>query len=1443
MYDVYLIFAETDSSVARDLCSSLKAIGLEVYIYNEDISVGRSLNDNYKKLINESLIILPIVSDIWLSHESRDKELFVELDIANSLEKTVLPFLLENVRYDDVRSFCKQVVNFPNSTERRIIKKLGASPYSHAIRCVLDSLSRIDGFVIDKVDAEVILGEDWKPVVDFTGIRTENPSLVDLWSLALYTKEIGFSEEADIFRSNINPELMAKSNGLTSVQTEVYQSHFVGKDLSLDNSCFLSDKHVIISAPTSAGKSLLSECFLVRTALLNSTRKKAIYVAPTRALAQAKYSELLATLENSPRLQNGLILSTGEDKDTDRLLSSGLFSVACMVYEKANVVFSRNPRMLETTGLVVIDEIHMIEDLHRGPALEIMLAKLVSERKRLDLNRTQDKNQEKIRIVAITTENSDSLKLNELLTTSKTNDPIHIRSTKRPLPVLHKLVIEAETKEQLESFEIVKYEDSRDRRISRTKIKSLDKIISSVSRSGQELPGRDSDIVKAGAMIHSLILQYLNKYSKGHRILVFLPSKNMVEAQASRLRNTLKSKRSSSDCEIPFREPITLEKSKKYDLLLTSLNESESKSLANKIRDLAKEGIYVHHSDIDRNIRNAIENLCDKMDPHSGTEVIFSTTTLAYGVNLSIDLVFLCGYNFVSNDRSGSITNEPLSSSLYFNMVGRSGRFGNTNIETPEICTVIPDPSLALDFLKRYYFSEELSTYDDLDSVLYTINDAVEEADTPMSLALEKLYKENTRAKENNFSYPFLWAVLDALRHLNYLEKKGGSVEAKYTSLDTLMNFFGENTLYAAKRDVKDLHELIKSIHGALDQCYQHNLVSKPPKSSEQGSFDKYRITVRGEAIIDTSTHVVTLTSLSKVASKIDKIFQNFFPEKTYTPAEIHLLGLVLQEEVYKDVANYTPECASNRGANWSRMNSEFNKNNIETIFISNISFLLMSGRHKCTVDEGRIAGFVDSLIDVIRDYDLNIFGHYNGASVHAIMRIYNCIFDWINGHEYHRVLSNIESFTPLSGNDLRPNVTGMVSTSWSGFRSFIEKAHYKVRFMAKILSLPGDSGSISLEAQRGLFMLVERIRLGCVNNAIPLFYPKQSNIVRSEASYLVNKFRVPADIILTSGKSFESLSKDVLDEKKLRHLKVDLKKFAVEKFRELESELTLRGGESKRLEIYSLLFRSLSENYIDDAIVGYLDGRDLEPGRLGKLVLVCMDFGDIDSETTDDGVRQTNLFKNKNKRDSAVKLLMVLNSQLPDRLLWKSQVLSDEMSGVNDNAKLLEENYHIIPIDINQQWECRRANDKEVVTLVNLVNAELDKNCVYVVGPWLPGFANCPADLLEALNKNREKSTVFISVSVFAVLLILAERRFIRDVDVLDILTGKGMVEDSNFPYITINQVSELFADNKEVPPAILEVFVNHYEANSLRVGKHQSMNSTGMNEIMGSETLDFGY
>lgn len=138
----------------------------------------------------------------------------------------------------------------------------------------------------------------------------------------------------------------------------------------------LEGKNVLVSAPTSSGKTLVGEMAAAKYAF---KRRRVFYIVPLKSLAEEKYREL-----NERYADFGIkvVISTRDRREFDRKISKGDFHIAIVVFEKMHSLMVANPHLLEQVGLVIVDEIHMIEDEMRGASLEILITKiLVSKNK------------------------------------------------------------------------------------------------------------------------------------------------------------------------------------------------------------------------------------------------------------------------------------------------------------------------------------------------------------------------------------------------------------------------------------------------------------------------------------------------------------------------------------------------------------------------------------------------------------------------------------------------------------------------------------------------------------------------------------------------------------------------------------------------------------------------------------------------------------------------------------------------------------------------------------------------------------------------------------------------------------------------------------------------------------------------------------------------------
>ncbi|KAL7715991.1 Uncharacterized protein QTN25_006684 [Entamoeba marina] len=126
-------------------------------------------------------------------------------------------------------------------------------------------------------------------------------------------------------------------------------------------------KHFIYSAPTSAGKTLVSEVMMVRR--LVKTQRKQIFIVPYVSLVHEKQKYFMQLLQSLAVTVVGFYSSKHIHTN---------FDVAVCTIEKANALI--NKMALEKTipniSTVIVDEIHMVGDSSRGYLLELLLCKL-----------------------------------------------------------------------------------------------------------------------------------------------------------------------------------------------------------------------------------------------------------------------------------------------------------------------------------------------------------------------------------------------------------------------------------------------------------------------------------------------------------------------------------------------------------------------------------------------------------------------------------------------------------------------------------------------------------------------------------------------------------------------------------------------------------------------------------------------------------------------------------------------------------------------------------------------------------------------------------------------------------------------------------------------------------------------------------------------------------
>ncbi|MGM0591511.1 MAG: ATP-dependent DNA helicase [Halobacteriota archaeon] len=129
----------------------------------------------------------------------------------------------------------------------------------------------------------------------------------------------------------------------------------------------LDGESVVASVPTASGKTLIAEL-----AMLSSVARggKALYIVPLRALA----SEKKTAFERFEEYGVSVGVSTGNYESSGEWLASRDIIVATS--EKVDSLVRNDAPWVSELTCVVADEVHLVDDRHRGPTLEVTLAKL-----------------------------------------------------------------------------------------------------------------------------------------------------------------------------------------------------------------------------------------------------------------------------------------------------------------------------------------------------------------------------------------------------------------------------------------------------------------------------------------------------------------------------------------------------------------------------------------------------------------------------------------------------------------------------------------------------------------------------------------------------------------------------------------------------------------------------------------------------------------------------------------------------------------------------------------------------------------------------------------------------------------------------------------------------------------------------------------------------------
>ena len=177
--------------------------------------------------------------------------------------------------------------------------------------------------------------------------------------------------------------------------------------------------HVVVAAPTGSGKTVVAEYGI---AMARAAGRRAFYTAPIKALSNQKYRDLVEIHGD-----DAVGLLTG-----DNAINGDAPIVVMTTEVLRNMIYGRS-RALHDLGLVVLDEVHFLQDAYRGPVWEEVIIHLPQQ----------------VRLVCLSATVSNVAELADWITTVR-GSTTAIVERQRPVELKNEYLVADLTRERLQ---------------------------------------------------------------------------------------------------------------------------------------------------------------------------------------------------------------------------------------------------------------------------------------------------------------------------------------------------------------------------------------------------------------------------------------------------------------------------------------------------------------------------------------------------------------------------------------------------------------------------------------------------------------------------------------------------------------------------------------------------------------------------------------------------------------------------------------------------------------------------------------------------------------------------------------------------------------------------------------------------------------------------------
>ncbi|MFC1722690.1 DEAD/DEAH box helicase [Nanoarchaeota archaeon] len=127
----------------------------------------------------------------------------------------------------------------------------------------------------------------------------------------------------------------------------------------------LEGKSLLVCTPTASGKTLVAEMGMLNSILRG--KGKAVYIVPLKALASEKHKDFRKKYGDLIKVG----MSIGDLDASDPYLHK--HDLIVCTAEKLDSLIRHHASWIREIGVVVVDEVHLLNDQSRGPTLEILI--------------------------------------------------------------------------------------------------------------------------------------------------------------------------------------------------------------------------------------------------------------------------------------------------------------------------------------------------------------------------------------------------------------------------------------------------------------------------------------------------------------------------------------------------------------------------------------------------------------------------------------------------------------------------------------------------------------------------------------------------------------------------------------------------------------------------------------------------------------------------------------------------------------------------------------------------------------------------------------------------------------------------------------------------------------------------------------------------------------